>query len=79
MPFNDKISRVFSFKISPKVKGEDILIAELSELGFYAFEQRKKDIKAYIYDRMTIKSNEFTYSDSFWHGCERYYYIFIKK
>ena len=50
MPFNDKISRVFSFKISPKVKGEDILIAELSELGFYAFEQRKKDIKAYIYE-----------------------------
>ena len=51
MPFNDKTCRVFSFKISPKVKGEDILIAELSELGFYAFEHSKKVINAYIFEQ----------------------------
>ena len=51
MPFNDKTCRVFSFKISPKLKGEEILIAELSELGFYAFEHSKKVIDAYIFEQ----------------------------
>jgi len=50
MHFNDKTCRVFSFKISPRLKGADILTAELSELGFYAFEQSKKGIEAYIYE-----------------------------
>lgn len=50
MHFNDKTCRVFSFKISPQLKGADILTAELSELGFYAFEQSKKGIEAYIYE-----------------------------
>ncbi len=50
MHFNDKTCRVFSFKISPQLRGADILTAELSELGFYAFEQSKKGIEAYIYE-----------------------------
>ena len=60
MHFNDKTCRVFSFKISPQLKGADILIAELSELGFYAFEQSKKGIEAYIYEE---KWKQFLFSD----------------
>ena len=45
-----KTYRVFYFKISPLKIGVDILIAELSEIGFYAFEHKKKGIDAYIYD-----------------------------
>ena len=44
-----KTCRAFYFKISPGKIVADILIAELSEIGFYAFEYKEKGIYAFIY------------------------------
>lgn len=51
-----KTCRVFYFKISPRKIGTNILIAELSEIGFYAFEHKEKRLDAYIYEDVWSES-----------------------
>ena len=40
--------RVFSFKIKPYQFGADILVAQLSEIGFYSFENIDHVLNAYV-------------------------------
>ena len=42
------IYRLFSFKVNPIKIGSEILIAELSELGFDSFEETSNGINAYL-------------------------------
>tara|TARA_B100001057_G_scaffold497769_1_gene602840 strand:+ start:3951 stop:4787 length:837 start_codon:yes stop_codon:yes gene_type:complete len=42
------LCRVFSFKIKPYQFGADILVAQLSEIGFYGFENIDHVLNAYV-------------------------------